>query len=150
MEQTPCLLFPSTFTLSNKVRTKSYRYDLEGFQITTFLVCYNLFQYLLYLLALQSESAEWLWIITLNSKYKIVRVNIIGDDTDTIDRIYIEPRQVYIAEMLNNAKTLIFFRGRYSSKGWQNRLLHSIYVVVFMDAIHAIMSNSIKPQVLVV
>lgn len=87
-----------------QVRTKRRRYDLEGFQITSPLVCYNLLQYLL---DLQSEPAERFGIIALNSKYKIVGIHIIG--SGTIDRVYIEPRQVFMAALLNNAKAIIAF-----------------------------------------
>ena len=87
-----------------QIRTKRHRYDLEGLQITSPLVCYNVLQYLL---DLKSEPVEHFGIIALNTKHKIVGVHIIG--SGTIDHVYIEPRQVYMAALLNNAKAIIAF-----------------------------------------
>ena len=87
-----------------QVRTRRRRYDLEGFQITSPSVCYHLLQYLL---DLRSEPAERFGIIALNTKHKIVGVHLIG--SGTIDRVYIEPRQVFMAALMNNAKAIIAF-----------------------------------------
>ena len=87
-----------------QIRTKRQRYDMEGFQITSPSVCYNVLQYLF---DLKSEPVEKFGIIALNSKHKIVGVHIIG--SGTIDKIYIEPRQVYMAALINNAKAIIAF-----------------------------------------
>ncbi|NLW47002.1 MAG: DNA repair protein RadC [Firmicutes bacterium] len=87
-----------------QVRTKRRRYDLEGSQITSPSVCYHLLQYLF---DLESKTAEQFGIIALNTKHKIVGVHIIG--SGTIDHVYIEPRQVYMAALMNNAKAIIAF-----------------------------------------
>ena len=87
-----------------QVRTKHRRYDLENLQITSPLICYKLLQYLL---DLKSEPEERFGIIALNSKHKIAGIHIIG--SGTIDRVYIEPRQVFMAALLNNAKAIIAF-----------------------------------------
>ncbi|NLW46937.1 MAG: hypothetical protein GXY86_06340, partial [Firmicutes bacterium] len=50
-----------------QIRTKHHRYDLDGFQITSPLVCYNLLQYLL---DLKAEPVEQFGIIALNTKQK--------------------------------------------------------------------------------
>ena len=78
--------------------------NMQNCRITSPLVCYNVLQYLL---DLKSEPAEKFGIIALNSKNKIVGIHIIG--SGTIDKIYIEPRQVYMAALLNNAKAIIAF-----------------------------------------
>jgi DNA repair protein RadC len=46
-------------------------------------------------------------IIALNAKHKINGVHIIG--SGAIDRVYVEPRQVYMAALMNNAKAIITF-----------------------------------------
>ncbi|NLW46613.1 MAG: DNA repair protein RadC [Firmicutes bacterium] len=87
-----------------QIRTGRRRFDLEGLQITSPFVCYQVLQYLL---DLKSEPVERFGIIALNTKHKIVGVHIIGNGT--IDKIYIEPRQVYMAALMNNAKAIIAF-----------------------------------------
>jgi DNA repair protein RadC len=67
-------------------------------------MCYEVLQYLL---DLKSEPVEKFGIISLNSRNKIVGIHIIG--TGSIDRLYIEPREVFMAAMLNNAKSIIAF-----------------------------------------
>ena len=87
-----------------QIRTKRHRYDLEDLQITSPSVCYQVLQYLL---DLKSEPAERFGIIALSSKHQINGVHIIG--SGTIDRVYVEPRQVYMAALMNNAKAIIAF-----------------------------------------
>jgi DNA repair protein RadC len=95
--------FINIYTLK-QVRTKRRRYDLEDLEITSPSVCYRVLQYLF---DLQSEPAERFGIIALNSKLKINGVHLIG--SGTIDRVYVEPRQVYMAALMNNAKAIIAF-----------------------------------------
>ena len=85
-----------------QIRTKRHRYDLEDYQITCPLVCYKALQLLL---DLKSEPVEKFGIISLNTKNKITGIHIIG--TGTIDKLHIEPREVFIAAMMNNAKAII-------------------------------------------
>jgi hypothetical protein len=98
-----------------QIRTKRYRYDLEDYPITCPLMCYEVLQYLLDLksepcqVELQRNSIKEhplfksFGIISLNSRNKIVGIHrdfksrIIG--TGSIDRLYIEPREVYMAAM---------------------------------------------------
>ena len=87
-----------------QVRTKRRRYDLEDLQITSPPVCYRVLQYLL---DLKSEPVERFGIIALNAKHKINGVHIIG--SGTIDRVYVEPRQVFMAALMNNSKAIIAF-----------------------------------------
>jgi DNA repair protein RadC len=87
-----------------QIRTQRHRYDLEDYPITCPFMCYEVLQYLL---DLKSEPVEKFGIISLNSRNKIVGIHIIG--TGSIDRLYIEPREVYMAAMLNNAKSIIAF-----------------------------------------
>ena len=99
-----------------QIRTKRHRYDLEDCRITSPLICYNVLQYLL---DLKSEPVEKFGIIALNTKDKIVGIHIIG--TGTIDQIYIEPRQVYMAALLNNAKAIIAFHNHPSGDATPSR-----------------------------
>ncbi len=99
-----------------QIRTKRHRYDLEDYRITSPLVCYKVLQYLL---DLKSEPVEKFGIIALNTKNKIVGIHIIG--TGTIDQIYIEPRQVYMAALLNNAKAIIAFHNHPSGDATPSR-----------------------------
>jgi DNA repair protein RadC len=87
-----------------QIRTERRRYDLEDYPITSPSVCYKILQYLL---DLKSEPVEKFGIISLNTKNKITGIHIIG--TGTIDKLYIEPRDVFMAAMMNNAKSIIAF-----------------------------------------
>ena len=93
-----------------QIRTKHYRYDLEDHQVTTPLICYQILQYLL---DLKSEPVEKFGIISLNSRNKIIGIHIIG--TGSLDKLYIEPREVFMAAMMNNAKSIIAFHNHPSS-----------------------------------
>jgi DNA repair protein RadC len=87
-----------------QIRTKRHRYDLEDYPITSPLTCYKVLQYLL---DLKSEPVEKFGIISLNTRNKIVGIHIIG--TGSLDQLYIEPREVFMAAMMNNAKAIIAF-----------------------------------------
>ena len=87
-----------------QIRTKRHRYDLEDYPITSPLICYQILQYLL---DLKSEPVEKFGIISLNSRNKIIGIHIIG--TGSLDKLYIEPREVFMAAMMNNAKSIIAF-----------------------------------------
>ena len=93
-----------------QIRTKRHRYDLEDYSITCPFMCYEVLQYLL---DLKSEPVEKFGIISLNSRNKILGIHVIG--TGSIDRLYIEPREVFMAAMLNNAKSIIAFHNHPSS-----------------------------------
>ncbi len=58
-----------------QIRTRSHRYDLEDYQITSPLICYKVLQYLL---DLKSEPVEKFGIISLNTRNKIIGLHIIG------------------------------------------------------------------------
>ena len=87
-----------------QIRTQRHRYDLEDHPITSPLICYKILQYLL---DLKSEPVEKFGIISLNTRNKIIGLHIIG--TGLLDQLYIEPREVYMAAMMNNAKSIIAF-----------------------------------------
>jgi DNA repair protein RadC len=87
-----------------QVRTKRRLYDLEGCQISCPLACYKAIQYVL---DLNSEPVEKFGIIALNTKYEINGIHIIG--SGTIDNVPIEPREVFMAAMMNNASAIIAF-----------------------------------------
>lgn len=87
-----------------QVRAKRRRYDLENCDITCPLACYKVIQFFL---DLKSEPVERFGIISLNTKNKITGIHIIG--SGAIDKIYVEPREVFAAAIMNNAKSIIAF-----------------------------------------
>jgi DNA repair protein RadC len=87
-----------------QVRAKRRRYNLEGCQITCPLACYKTVQNIL---DLNSEPVEKFGIIALNTKNEINGIHIIG--SGTINNVNIEPREVYMAALMNNAKSIIAF-----------------------------------------
>ena len=87
-----------------QIRTQRHRYDLEDCPITNPSICYQILQYLL---DLKSEPVEKFGIISLNTRNKIIGLHIIG--TGSLDQLYIEPREVFMAAMINNAKSIIAF-----------------------------------------
>ena len=99
-----------------QIRTRRHRYDLEDYPITTPSICYQILQYLL---DLKSEPVEKFGIISLNSRNKIIGIHrdwksrLIG--TGSLDKLYIEPREVFMAAMINNAKSIIAFHNHPSS-----------------------------------
>ena len=87
-----------------QIRAQRRRYDLEDCQITCPLICYKVLQFVL---DLKSEPVEKFGIISLNTKNKITGIHIIG--TGSIDKLYVEPREVFMTAMMNNAKAIIAF-----------------------------------------
>jgi DNA repair protein RadC len=87
-----------------QVRTKRRLYDLEDCNITCPLACYKVIQYTL---NLKSEPVEKFGIISQSAKNKLLGIHIIG--TGVIDHVQIEPRDVFMAAMMNNAKAIIAF-----------------------------------------
>ena len=93
-----------------QIRTRRHRYDLEdNHPITSPLICYKVLQYLL---DLKSEPVEKFGIISLNTRNKIIEIHIIG--TGSLDQLYIEPREVFMAAMMKrmlacDAKSIIAF-----------------------------------------
>ena len=101
-----------------QIRTKHHRYDLEDHQVTTPLICYQILQYLL---DLKSEPVEKFGIISLNSRNKIIGIHIIGTGSGSLDKLYIEPREVFMAAMMNNAKSIIAFHNHLSGDATPSR-----------------------------
>ena len=99
-----------------QIRTHHRRYDLEDYPITTPQICYQILQYIL---DLKSEPVEKFGIISLNSRNKIIGVHIIG--MGSIDKLYIEPRDVFMAAMMNNAKSIIAFHNHPSGEAEPSR-----------------------------
>ena len=94
-----------------QIRTRRHWYDLKDCRIISPSVCYKLLQILL---DLKSEPVEKFGIISLNTKNKITGIHIIG--TGSIDKLYIEPREVFMAAMINNAKAIIAFHNHPSGE----------------------------------
>jgi DNA repair protein RadC len=86
--------------------TKRHRYDLEDYSITNPSICFQILQYLL---DLKSEPVEKFGIISLNSRNKIIGIG-------SLDQLYIEPREVFMAAMMNNAKSIIAFHNHPSGE----------------------------------
>jgi DNA repair protein RadC len=99
-----------------QIRTQRHRYDLEDYPITSPSTCYKILQYLL---DLKSEPVEKFGIISLNARNKIIGIHIIG--TGSLDKLYIEPREVFMAAMLNNAKSIIAFHNHPSGDAAPSR-----------------------------
>jgi DNA repair protein RadC len=99
-----------------QIHAQRRRYDLEDCQITCPLACYKVLQFLL---DLKSEPVEKFGIISLNTKNKINGIHIIG--TGAIDKLHIEPREVFMAAMLNNAKSIIAFHNHPSGDATPSR-----------------------------
>jgi DNA repair protein RadC len=107
-----------------QIRTMHRRYDLEDYPITTPQICYQILQYILDLksepcrIELQCNSYKKskallkFGIISLNTRNKIIGIHIIR--TGSIDQLYIEPRDVFMAAMMKrmqacDAKSIIAF-----------------------------------------
>jgi DNA repair protein RadC len=108
-----------------QVRSKRRRYDLEGCRITCPLACFNILQSILDLksetdrVELQHATLKKrafallkFGIISLNSKNEINGIHIIG--TGTIANVNINPRDVFMAAMMNNAGSIIAFHNHVS------------------------------------
>jgi DNA repair protein RadC len=92
-----------------QVRSKRRRYDFEGQRITSPLVCYTTLESIL---DLQGEPVEKFGIIALNVKKEINGIHIIG--SGIVNRVTIEPREVFMAALMNNASAIIAFHNHTS------------------------------------
>jgi DNA repair protein RadC len=87
-----------------QVKSKRRRYDLEGCRITCALACYATLEFIL---DLKSEPVEKFGIIALNAKKEINGIHIIC--SGSINHTIIDPREVFMAAMMNNAIAIIAF-----------------------------------------
>lgn len=78
--------------------------ELSNCCLTCPLACYKALQQIL---DLKSAASERFGIIALNSKNRIVGIHIIGEGS--LDEVHVEPREVYKAALLNNARSIIAF-----------------------------------------
>ena len=85
-----------------QVKESTVSYDFGQHRITTPETCYNALQQIL---DLRSEPVEKFGIITLTTKGKIAGIHVLS--VGTLDGAYIEPREVYQAALMNNAKSII-------------------------------------------
>jgi DNA repair protein RadC len=85
-----------------QVKESTVPYDIGQHKITSPETCYHALQQIL---DLKSEPVEKFGIITLTTKNKIAGVHVIS--TGTLDSAFIEPRDVYQAALMNNAKSII-------------------------------------------
>lgn len=92
-----------------QVRSKRRWYNLEGCRITCPLACFNTLQSVL---NLKAEPVEKFGIIALNAKNEINGIHIIS--TGSINHMFVEPREVFMAAMMNNAKSIIAFHNHVS------------------------------------
>ncbi len=86
-----------------QIRLSHHRYDLD-LQITNSQTCHHLLDLLL---DLKSEPVEKFGIISLNTKYKITGLHILGQGS--LESVTVEPREVFKAAMTNNAFAIIAF-----------------------------------------
>jgi DNA repair protein RadC len=87
-----------------QVRVGRRRYEVEDCKITCPLACYRALNALLHI---RSEPVEKFGVIALNAKTKILGLHIIA--VGTLDTVYVEPREVFKAAMMNNAHSIIAF-----------------------------------------
>jgi DNA repair protein RadC len=92
-----------------QVLSQRHHYNLEGCRITCPLACFNILQSIL---DLKSGTVEKFGIISLNSKREINGIHIIG--TVTVASVNINPRDVFMAAMMNNAGAIIAFHNHVS------------------------------------
>jgi DNA repair protein RadC len=92
-----------------QVRSKRRRYDFEGRRITSPLVCYNTLESIL---DLQGEPVEKFGIIALNVKKEINGIHVIC--SGIVNRALVEPREVFMAALMNNASAIIAFHNHTS------------------------------------
>jgi DNA repair protein RadC len=85
-----------------QVRAKRRRYDLEGCRITCPVACFAILEFIL---DLKSEPVEKFNTIALNAKKEINGIHIIC--TGSLNHNISEPREVFMAAMMNNAKGII-------------------------------------------
>jgi len=86
------------------VRVTSRFHKLEKCRLTCPLACYKTIQAIL---NLQREPVEKFGIITLNAKNKILGLHVIA--VGSLDTVIVEPREVFKAALLNNARSIIAF-----------------------------------------
>lgn len=103
------------FTLNlytlKQVRVSRKRYESEGCQITCPLACYNAIETLT---QLSSSPDEKFGIISLNSKHRLAGLHLLA--SGSLNSIYIEPREVFKAALMNNAKAIIAFHNHPSGE----------------------------------
>jgi DNA repair protein RadC len=87
-----------------QVKENTIPYDIGKHTIRSPETCYKAIQQIL---DLQSEPVEKFGIFTLTTKNKIAGIRIIS--IGTLDNALIEPREVFKAAILNNAKSIIVF-----------------------------------------
>ena len=87
-----------------QVKESTVQYDIGKYTITSPDACYIILQQTL---DLKSASVEKFGIITLTSKSKIAGIHIIS--MGTLDSTPVEPREVYKAALMNNARAIIAF-----------------------------------------
>jgi DNA repair protein RadC len=78
--------------------------ELSDCHLTCPLACYKMLQQIL---DLKSSPSERFGVIALNTKNKIVGIHIISEGS--LDEVHVEPREVYKAALLNNARSIIAF-----------------------------------------
>ncbi len=84
-------------------RISRFRYDLD-LQITNPQTCHHLLDLLL---DLKHEPVEKFGILSLNTKYKVTGLHILGQGS--LESVTVEPREVFKAAMVNNAFAIIAF-----------------------------------------
>lgn len=91
-------------------RVSHHRFDLD-LNVTSPKVCHHLLNLLL---DLQHEPVERFGIISLNSKYKITGLHVLG--MGSLESVIVEPREVFKAAMVNNACAIIAFHNHPSGE----------------------------------
>lgn len=84
-------------------RVARRRFDIDA-EITSPEVCHH---FLDLLLDLKCEPVEKFGILSLNTKYKITGLHILG--IGNLESVTVEPREVFKAAMMNNAFAIIAF-----------------------------------------
>ena len=84
-------------------RVARRRFDIDA-EITSPEVCHHLLDLIL---DLKKEPVEKFGILSLNTKYKINGLHILG--IGNLENVTVEPREVFKAAMINNAYAIIAF-----------------------------------------
>jgi DNA repair protein RadC len=87
-----------------QVKESTAQYNIGKHTITSPETCYKIIQQIL---DLQSEPVEKFGIFALTTKNKIAGIHIIS--VGTLDKALVEPREVFKAAIMNNAKAIIAF-----------------------------------------
>jgi DNA repair protein RadC len=103
-----------------QVKESTVQYDIGKHIIKSPETCYQAIQEIL---DLQSESVEKFGIFALTTKKNIAGIHIIS--VGTLDNALVEPREVFKAAIMNNAKSIIAFHNHPS--GDPNPSLNDIY-----------------------